>query len=105
MKTRSLWLPSALHVAWNFAQTGVYGFPTSGYAFADRTLLLVGQTGPGWLTGGGFGPEGGILGTVALLAGNWYVLKSRLLTAPEGIITLDSLEDILPMPSGEEKQR
>ena len=83
-----------LHFAWNFTQTTVYGFPTSGLQFVDRTLWVVGQTGPDWITGGSFGPEGGVLATLALLAGTWYVMKSRALSVPEGIITLDSVEDL-----------
>jgi len=98
LKTRSLWLPFGLHLSWNFAQTTLYAFPTSGFAFADRRLFLSEQSGPEWLTGGEFGPEGGILATVALIAATWYILKTPLLRTPDGIITLDSVEDILPTP-------
>lgn len=103
LKTRSLWLPLGLHLAWNFAQTTLYAFPTSGFAFADRRLFLSEQSGPSWLSGGDFGPEGGILATIALIASTWYILKTPILKPPEGIITLDSLEDILPPPSPEGK--
>lgn len=96
MKTRSLWLPFGLHFGWNFTQTSVYGFPTSGYEFAHLKLFVVTQSGPEWLTGGAFGPEGGALATCVLVAGTWYLLKSKLFTAPEGIVTLDSMEDLLP---------
>lgn len=95
-KTRSLWLPFGLHLAWNFTQTTVYGFPTSGNTFADHRLWNATVQGPEWLTGGAFGPEGGVLTTLALILGTWYVLKSRYLGTPEGIITLDSVEDLLP---------
>ena len=37
LKTRSLWLPFGLHLSWNFAQTTVYAFPTSSFAFAERS--------------------------------------------------------------------
>jgi membrane protease YdiL (CAAX protease family) len=94
MKTRSLWLPFGLHVSWNFAQTTIYSFPTSGGPFIEYKLLILTQTGPAWLTGGAFGPEGGALATAALVGGTWAVLKLRL-TPPEGIITLDSVEDLL----------
>jgi uncharacterized protein len=98
LKTRSLWLPFGVHLSWNFAQTTLYAFPTSGFAFADRRLFLSEQSGADWLTGGAFGPEGGILATIALAAATWYILKTPVLRAPEGIITLDSVEDILPAP-------
>jgi uncharacterized protein len=96
LKTRGLWLPLGLHFAWNFTQTTIYAFPTSGLVFEDRKLWILEQTGPDWITGGAFGPEGGVLATLVLLLGTWYVLKSRQLGAQEGIITLDSLEDLLP---------
>jgi uncharacterized protein len=98
LKTRSLWLPFGLHLSWNFAQTTVYAFPTSGFSFADRRLFNTESSGPIWLTGGDFGPEGGILATIALVAATWYILKTPLLRQPEGIITLDSVEDVLPAP-------
>jgi uncharacterized protein len=101
LKTRSLWLPFGLHLSWNFAQTTLYAFPTSGFAFADRRLFLSGQSGPEWLTGGEFGPEGGVLATIALVAATWYILKTPVVRTPEGIITLDSVEDILPTPPRE----
>jgi hypothetical protein len=95
LKTRSLWLPFGLHFAWNYSQTTLYSFPTSGLEFAGRRLFQSTHTGPEWLTGGLFGPEGGLLATAALIACTWYILKTRRLTVPEGIITLDSVEDLL----------
>lgn len=95
LKTRSLWLPCGLHFSWNFTQTSIYGFPTSGAAFADKTIVHLTQSGPEWITGGAFGPEGGVLATLALILCTWYILKSKLLEAPEGIITLDSVEDLV----------
>jgi membrane protease YdiL (CAAX protease family) len=96
MKTKSLWLPFGLHVSWNFAQTSVYSFPTSGGSFEGQKLSDLIQTGPEWVTGGAFGPEGGVLATLALLICTWFILKSTYLRAPEGIVTLDSVEDLLP---------
>jgi membrane protease YdiL (CAAX protease family) len=96
LKTRGLWLPFGLHLSWNFTQTTVYGFPTSGLEFVDHQIWSSAQQGPDWITGGAFGPEGGVLAAVALLAGTWYVMKSALLRAPEGIVTLDTVEDIIP---------
>lgn len=95
MKTRSLWLPFGLHFAWNFAQTTLYGFPTSGGSFVDKRLVMLTQLGPEWVTGGDFGPEGGALATLALLLCTWYLLKAKWIATPEGIITLDSVEDLV----------
>ena len=95
MKTRSLWLPFGLHWSWNFAQTTVFGYPTSGGTFEGQRVFDAVQAGPDWMTGGSFGPEGGILSTIALVACTWFILKSENLAAPEGIVTLDSIEDLI----------
>lgn len=100
MKTRSLWLPIGIHWAWNFSQTTLFGYPTSGLEFPERRLFDAVTAGPEWITGGLFGPEGGALATLALLLGSGFVLKSGLLKAPEGIITLDSIEDLLAPRNG-----
>lgn len=95
LKTRSLWLPIGLHISWNFSQTTLFGFSTSGVAFPNFKLNTVVQAGPEWVTGGAFGPEGGVLATVALFCCTWYILKSTMISTPEGIVTLDSVEDLL----------
>ena len=100
MRSRSLWFPIALHIGWNFSQSAIFSFPTSGIDFSSRALFVLEQRGPDWLTGGAFGPEGGLVATVALLLGTWHILKSRRYEAPEGVITLDSLEDLLPAGPG-----
>jgi hypothetical protein len=94
-KTRSLWLPIGLHFGWNFTQTTLFSFPTSGNDFSSLQLFALAQTGPEWVTGGGFGPEGGMLATVALVVCTWHILKSTMYATPRGLVTLDSLEDIL----------
>jgi len=65
--TRSLWLPIGLHFGWNFFQGTVFGFPVSG----TGGFHLIRQTvaGPEWVTGGPFGPEAGLTGLVAMVAG------------------------------------
>lgn len=97
-KTRGLWLPIGMHFAWNFSQTTLFGFPTSGLDPSGASLLSLTQSGPDWITGGVFGPEGGILATLSILAATWYLLKTPRVRQEEGIVTLDSLEDIVPRP-------
>jgi hypothetical protein len=63
--------------------------------FPDRQLFSSVQTGPDWLTGGAYGPEGGMLCTLALIVCTAYILKSNDYTAQSGAITLDSIEDLL----------
>jgi membrane protease YdiL (CAAX protease family) len=57
-----------LHVAWNFAVSAVFGFPVSGVTM-PVTALAVEVSGPTLLTGGAFGPEGGLFALVALVVG------------------------------------
>jgi len=66
--SRSLWLPIAFHFAWNFAQGPLFSFPVSGLASEGLFLLERGDS-PALITGGAFGPEGGLLGVIALLLG------------------------------------
>jgi uncharacterized protein len=62
--TRALWLPTALHLSWNVAQGPLYGFPISGRP--SEGLLDPVVAGPAWVMGGAFGPEGGLVGLVAI---------------------------------------
>lgn len=59
MYYRSLWVPIAIHFAWNFTQNGIFGVITSGNE-KTSSLLTTQINGPEILTGGQFGPEGSI---------------------------------------------
>jgi hypothetical protein len=59
MYYRNLWVPIAIHFAWNFTQNGIFGAITSGNE-KTSSLLTTQITGPEILTGGQFGPEGSI---------------------------------------------
>ena len=62
--TGELGLPIGLHMSWNFFQGTVFGLSVSG-AKEGASLLAIQQTGPTLFTGGAFGPEAGLMGTVA----------------------------------------
>ncbi|KFF07297.1 CPBP family intramembrane glutamic endopeptidase [Flavobacterium reichenbachii] len=71
--SRNLWMPIALHFAWNFTQSGIFGAITSGNE-KTNSLLEAKIQGPELITGGAFGPEGSIqaivlcaLATIVLL--------------------------------------
>jgi membrane protease YdiL (CAAX protease family) len=66
LATGNLWLPIAYHFAWNFFQGAVLALPVSGMRYGGLLAVTDVGTRP-WLTGAAFGPEGGLVGTVALL--------------------------------------
>jgi membrane protease YdiL (CAAX protease family) len=57
-----------LHIAWNFAQGAVFGFPVSGDK-EGASLIGIHQGGATIFTGGDFGPEAGLVGIIASLTG------------------------------------
>jgi hypothetical protein len=63
--TRSLWLPIGVHLAWNFAESGIYGTAVSGSGPAQQGLLHAVVSGPSALTGGAFGPEASLVALAA----------------------------------------
>ncbi|WP_436930198.1 CPBP family intramembrane glutamic endopeptidase [Halosimplex halobium] len=57
-----------LHITWNFSIASVFGFPVSGFT-TPVSVLAVEVSGPAVLTGGSFGPEGGLVALGALVVG------------------------------------
>jgi len=64
--SRNLWFPIAIHFAWNFTQSGIFGASTSGSTMG-KSLLTTKIEGAEWFTGGQFGPEGSIQATLFCL--------------------------------------
>jgi len=62
-----LWGIFAIHAVWNWAQGNLYGFSVSGVEISNGILLDLMENGPDWLTGGLFGPEGGLVVTFVLI--------------------------------------
>jgi uncharacterized protein len=89
LKTRTLWLPTGLHVSWNFFQHTIFSFPVSGQVMDDRTLFIMNESGPVLLTGGEFGPEGGLITTVVLMGGTYFIYISNKIRIGEGVWTVD----------------
>ncbi|MEO8166932.1 MAG: type II CAAX endopeptidase family protein [bacterium] len=88
-RTRSLWLPFGIHLSWNFSQTTLYGYPTSGLHFTKYELTRLTQFGPEWLTGGAYGPEGGAIATLIIVLCGMYIYFSSSLQPFPGVRTLD----------------
>jgi hypothetical protein len=73
LRTRALWFPWGLHFSWNASMGLIFGLPVSG--IDDFSVLVHARArGPVWFLGGGYGMEGGLLGTLLLLFGLCYVL-------------------------------
>jgi membrane protease YdiL (CAAX protease family) len=64
--TNRLALPIGFHIAWNFFQGNVFGFPVSGTQ-AGATVIQINQGGPTLWTGGAFGPEAGLLSVILVI--------------------------------------
>ncbi len=77
-QTRRLWLPIALHLSWNFAQSWLWGYDVSGIKIENQ-LFVITPTGPELLNGGEFGLEGSILSTILFTAVVvWFLAKPVL---------------------------
>ena len=87
--TGRLAIPIGVHTAWNLFQGNVFGFPVSGTTFAAETATVfsIRQAGPTLWTGGVFGPEGGLLGLLVILAG--LVIMAGWVKWRQGRIGLD----------------
>jgi membrane protease YdiL (CAAX protease family) len=87
IKTRSLWLPSSLHMFWNLTQGYIFGFPISGVPISE-SLMSISQYGEGWVTGGRYGPEGGVISSFVLILGTIYLLRSKKIKPSKGAVSV-----------------
>lgn len=69
IKTNDLWGVCGLHAAWNWTQGNIFGFEVSGQKVASGSLMSLKLTGAQWVTGGGFGPEAGMVAAIVLSIG------------------------------------
>ncbi|GAA3552631.1 type II CAAX endopeptidase family protein [Amycolatopsis ultiminotia] len=76
--TRKLWVPIGLHFGWNFAAGGIFSTQVSGNG-TSQGLLNATTSGPDYLTGGAFGPEGSVISVgfcvVATIAFMWVAYR------------------------------
>lgn len=99
LRTRSLWLPLGLHWAWNWALGGFFGLPVSGVTLFANPLLRATDSGPAWLTGGSYGIEGGLAGTIALTLFTLIVWYMPWIKATPELLKLTSEENpAVPSP-------
>ena len=81
LKTRSLWFATAVHLGWNWQMAGPLDLPVSGLELFDAPLYEPVRLGTPWITGGSFGPEGGVAGLLALLlvtVAVWFYTRQKV---------------------------
>lgn len=65
--TGNIWMPIGYHITWNYFQGNIFGFPVSG--MSQQGLYNITVLKENLLTGGNFGPEGGLLATTVIALG------------------------------------
>jgi membrane protease YdiL (CAAX protease family) len=74
LRTRALWLPWGVHLAWNAVLGLILGLPVSGLCLFN-VAVHGSASGPKWLTGGNYGIEASAPGAIAIVIGLIMVWK------------------------------
>jgi hypothetical protein len=74
LTTGSLWAAWIAHLAWNVVQAIVLHAPVSGLPLPTPDYRLV-DRGPVWLTGGPWGPEGGLAAAAGMLVATFLLIR------------------------------
>ena len=83
--TGSLYAATAAHFAWNWMIAAGMHMDVSGIPVVGSPDYRIVETGPDWLTGGGWGPEGGLAAVIGLSLGVFVlVLLARRRSIPQG---------------------
>jgi membrane protease YdiL (CAAX protease family) len=77
LATQSLYAAGAAHFAWNWVMAVALHIEVSGLSSANPDYRTV-ETGPDWLTGGPWGPEGGVAAVAAMFVGIFYLYGRHL---------------------------
>ena len=72
LATRSLYAAGAAHFAWNWVMSGALHIAVSGISSPAPDYRVV-ETGPDWLTGGVWGPEGGLAAVAVMFIAIFYL--------------------------------
>lgn len=75
--TRSLYAAGAAHFAWNWVMSGGLHMAVSGLPSHDPDYRIV-DSGPDWLTGGQWGPEGGLAAVIAMFVVVFYLFGRHM---------------------------
>jgi len=92
--TGRLGFPAGLHTTWNFGLGPLFGLPVSGLR-TDAAAVPVRVEGPSLVTGGEFGPEGGLVMLAALGVGTgllaWWLRRTGDGLAVQGRVAVPDL--------------
>ncbi len=80
LRTGSLWWATGAHLGWNWAHAFLADVPVSGFDLVNAPLIEPSTSGPAWLSGGAFGPEGSVLATGVLAAAALWAWRTRRLS-------------------------
>jgi membrane protease YdiL (CAAX protease family) len=88
LRTGGLWAGCAWHAVWNWSLSNIWGVTLSGIEPEGGSAMLWTLSGSSLLTGGTWGPEGGLLATAVLTGGTvwaalWHGLGRRQPAAPQ----------------------
>ncbi|GAC1421632.1 MAG: type II CAAX endopeptidase family protein [Gemmatimonadaceae bacterium] len=72
LATRSLYAAGAAHFAWNWVMAVALHIEVSGVSSPNPDYRTI-ETGPTWLTGGAWGPEGGLAAVAAMFVAIFYL--------------------------------
>ena len=75
--TRSLYAAIVVHFTWNWVMAGGLHTPVSGISVMAPDYRIV-DAGPDWLTGGAWGPEGGIAAALSMFIVVIYIYTRHL---------------------------
>ena len=86
LKTLSLWWATGAHLGWNWTHGYLADVPVSGLELIDAPLYEGVVSGPLWLGGGAFGPEGSLLATAVLFVATLLCWRARSLRPGEAVL-------------------
>ena len=84
LATKSVYAAWTAHFAWNWVMAALLHADVSGFLPSAPPEYRVMDSGPDWLTGGSWGPEGGVAAGVGMVAGLGFLYARFRRTAERG---------------------
>jgi membrane protease YdiL (CAAX protease family) len=76
LRSGDLWLPIGMHFGWNVTLP-LFGVNLSGFTMGATGYVMNWKVGSVW-SGGGYGPEAGLLTTLVMIPLVWFLLKAPI---------------------------